>query len=67
MSRHFNPLDGLFDERGESTDEGVTCKFCGEEGLYWVDAANGPRLADDHGLHVCKKVATPDDFDEVKE
>lgn len=67
MPRHPDAFDmGDADERAEPAD--VTCRFCGQDGLYWQETwdAGGrprPKLYENGKPHVCKPSA--DDFDEV--
>ena len=43
-------------------DIGVTCKYCGAEGLEWVQLPQGWRLADcDGNLHHCHQKDDPAD------
>ena len=60
-------MSELFDEyRPEDWQTGQTaeCKFCGEEDLHWQDYGSGWRLYDENEKkHVCKRVASVDDFD----
>ncbi len=46
----------------------VECKYCGSEGVYWEETANGWRLFNeaDDTLHDCRSTASADDFDDLE-
>jgi hypothetical protein len=35
-------------------DEGKTCKYCGENWLWWVKTDKGWRLRNQDGIHSCR-------------
>lgn len=60
----------LFDSYNEDEfeeDQGIMCKFCGEEGLHWDDVESEDyRLhTSQNQLHVCRP--TSDGFEEIEE
>lgn len=50
---------GIFDEEEYSLSDpraGVSCRYCGQNGLYWLHTEKGWRLADnDMKVHMCKE------------
>lgn len=55
---YFDPYDWDDDQ-----DEEARCKFCGKDGLHWVETQDGYRLFTKGGKrHFCPSDVTPDDF-----
>lgn len=52
----FDELDFRYDQA-----LGKQCKFCGEDGFWWVQTEKGWRLADRQGLHLCRRPADAND------
>ena len=52
-------FDPFLDEYPEPDDFSVTCKYCGQDGLAWVDLFGGWRLVDSDGdIHSCSRKST---------
>lgn len=57
---YYNLDDWVEDEQG------VTCCYCGADGLEWAFTGSRWVLMNDDGApHVCNRTASPDDFDDI--
>lgn len=66
MADLYDCIRFVSDEDPDEDPDEVTCKYCGEAGLYWDYSGVRWRLRNADGkIHVCPRVASEDDFEDV--